>query len=575
MTKQIIHREADSEQFDLSPSVPPLLKKIYASRKITCDADIDRDLTALLPYDKLLCIDAAVDRLVKAIEQQQRILIIGDFDADGATSTVVAVRSLRSFGAANVDYLVPNRFTYGYGLTPGIVELASERNPDLIITVDNGISSNAGVDKANEKGIEVLITDHHLPSNEHPLPKAVAIVNPNQVGDEFPSKSLAGVGVIFYVMLALRARLKSMNWFELHDLDVPNMAELLDLVALGTVSDVVTLDQNNRILVHQGLRRIRAGYACPGVRALLCVAKRNPDNVVAADLGFAIGPRLNAAGRLDDMSFGISCLLSDTSSAAVAMAEQLDGLNRDRKGIENDMNLQAYELVDNMQLDSDLPLGVCLYEPDWHQGVIGLVASRVKEKLHRPVIAFAKVDDDTIKGSARSIPGFHVRNALEDIAKKYPDMLTKFGGHSMAAGLSLNEEHFEKFKQAFSDEADKYLTEADCCGKVFTDGVLEGTDFTLPMAEMLRDGGPWGQGFPEPMFDGTFELVDQRIVGKNHLKLLLKVDAADVYCDAIAFNVDTDQWPNYNCKSIRVIYKLDINEYRGRRKLQLLITEIL
>ncbi|MDF1759066.1 MAG: single-stranded-DNA-specific exonuclease RecJ [Coxiellaceae bacterium] len=575
MAKQVIHRERASDDVDFSSEIPPLLKRIYATRNINSDSEVNRELTSLLPYDGMIGMEKTVDRLVEALQQQQKILIIGDFDADGATSTAVAVRSLRSFGAENVDYLVPNRFAFGYGLTPEIVELASKREPDLIITVDNGISSHDGVDKANELGIDVLVTDHHLPSNEKGLPNAVAIVNPNQFDDEFPSKFLAGVGVIFYVMLAMRSRLKSMNWFELNDIEVPNMAELLDLVALGTVSDVVTLDQNNRILVHQGLRRIRAGYACPGVRALLCVAKRNPDNVVAADLGFAIGPRLNAAGRLDDMSFGISCLLADSGSAAVAMAEQLDSLNKDRKGIENNMNQQAYAFVDEMQLDKQLPLGVCLYDAEWHQGVIGLVASRVKEKLHRPVIAFAKVDDDTIKGSARSIPGFHIRNALEEIAKKHPEMLTKFGGHSMAAGLSLNINHYEMFQTAFAEEVEKHLTEEDCCGKVMTDGSLESADFNLPTAEMLRDAGPWGQGFPEPVFDGMFELVDQRIVGQNHLKLLLKAEGVDVYCDAIAFNVDTDHWPNYNCSKIHVIYKLDINEYRGRRKLQLLITEIL
>ncbi|MDF1655039.1 MAG: single-stranded-DNA-specific exonuclease RecJ [Coxiellaceae bacterium] len=575
MAKQVVHRERESDDVDFSSEIPPLLKRIYATRNINSDSEVNRELTALLPYEGMLGMEKTVDRLVEALQQQQKILIIGDFDADGATSTAVAVRSLRSFGAENVDYLVPNRFAFGYGLTPEIVELASKREPDLIITVDNGISSHDGVDKANELGIDVLVTDHHLPSNEKGLPNAVAIVNPNQFDDEFPSKFLAGVGVIFYVMLAMRSRLKSMNWFELNDIEVPNMAELLDLVALGTVSDVVTLDQNNRILVHQGLRRIRAGYACPGVRALLCVAKRNPDNVVAADLGFAIGPRLNAAGRLDDMSFGISCLLADSGSAAVAMAEQLDSLNKDRKGIENNMNQQAYTFVDEMQLDNQLPLGVCLYDAEWHQGVIGLVASRVKEKLHRPVIAFAKVDDDTIKGSARSIPGFHIRNALEEIAKKHPEMLTKFGGHSMAAGLSLNINHYDMFQTAFAEEVEKHLTEEDCCGKVVTDGSLESADFNLPTAEMLRDAGPWGQGFPEPVFDGMFELVDQRIVGQNHLKLLLKAEGVDVYCDAIAFNVDTDHWPNYNCSKIHVIYKLDINEYRGRRKLQLLITEIL
>lgn len=573
MEKQVLRREVGQQDVELSSEIHPLLQRIYKARNVHSNNELCRHLTALLPYQDLMNIDAAVDRLLQALQQGEKILIVGDFDADGATATAVTVKSLRAFGAANVDYLVPNRFEFGYGLTPQIVDVAKEREPNLIITVDNGISSHAGVDAANAAGIDVLITDHHLPADT--LPDAVTIVNPNQHGDAFPSKSLAGVGVAFYVMLALRARLKSINWFELNNLDVPNMAELLDLVALGTVSDVVPLDHNNRILIHQGLRRIRAGLARPGVKALLHVAKRNPQNAVASDLGFAIGPRLNAAGRLDDMSFGISCLLSETLPAATAMAEQLDGLNRDRKGIESNMQKMAFEAIDSLILNDDLPLGLCLYDATWHQGVIGLVASRLKERLHRPVIAFAKVDDHTIKGSARSIPGFHVRDALESIAKQYPEVLSKFGGHSMAAGMSIDLKHFEIFQTAFAKEADKHLTEADCCEKVYTDGELQTAEITLPIAEMLRDAGPWGQSFPEPVFEGEFELVDQRIVGQKHLKMMLKLLDDDVYCDAIAFNVDTEQWPNHNVDTIRVAYKLDVNEYHGRRKLQLMVTNIL
>lgn len=571
MEKQVVRREQVAKDAALSDQIHPLLKRLYLNREITRDTELNRELGSLLPFNSLTGIDKALSRLMHALEKQERVLIVGDFDADGATSTAVAVRSLRSFGFDQVDYLVPNRFAYGYGLTPEIVVLAKERDPHLIITVDNGIASHQGVDKANELGIDVLITDHHLPADT--LPQAVAIVNPNLSGDLFPSKCIAGVGVIFYLMLAMRAHLKQKNWFELHDRDCPNMAELLDLVALGTVSDVVALDQNNRIMVHQGLRRIRAGMACPGIKALLTVANRNPDQVVAADLGFAIGPRLNAAGRLDDMSFGISCLLAESDTAAAAMAEQLDGLNKDRKGIETNMNQQAFDYIDDMQTESHLPLGVCLYDESWHQGVIGLVASRVKERLHRPVIAFAKVDENTLKGSARSIPGFHIRNALESIAIRYPEVLQKFGGHSMAAGLSLDVRHYEIFQTAFNDVVCLELSEDDCQGAILTDGALSGTDFTLPVAEMLREAGPWGQGFPEPLFDGCFEIIDQRIVGQNHLKLLLKVEGADIYCDAIAFNVNTDFWPNYNCSQIQVVYKLDINEYRGKRKLQLLITD--
>jgi single-stranded-DNA-specific exonuclease len=573
MQKQLERRELTQESIDFTYDKSPLLKRIYSSRHISKELQLNRDLSALQSYASLKSIDAAVDRFIIALNQGQTIVIIGDFDADGATSTALAVRALRSFGAEIVDFLVPNRFEFGYGLTPKIVDVAKEKQPDLIVTVDNGISSHDGVDHANSLGIDVIITDHHLPA-ENGLPNAVAVVNPNQDGDEFPSKSLAGVGVIFYVMLALRAKLKKENWFELNGIECPNMAEHLDLVALGTVSDVVTLDQNNRILVHQGLRRIRAGLGRPGINALLHVAKRDPARAVASDLGFAIGPRLNAAGRLDDMAFGVACLLSETIPAAKAKAEQLDNLNRDRKGIESEMQKQAYEYVDNMIKGKELPLGVCLFDETWHQGIIGLVSSRLKERLYRPVIAFADVGKGEYKGSARSIVGFHIRDALEHIAKNNPGMLTKFGGHSMAAGLSLPAENYPEFKKQFEELVSKNLTNDDCCAKVLTDGELEPEYFTLPTAEMLRDAGPWGQGFPEPVFDGTFELVDQKIVGQKHLKLILKLIGSDSYCDGIAFNVDLSRWPSNEEKTIKITYKLDVNSFHGRRKLQLLITNI-
>lgn len=573
MQKQLERRELTQESIGFTYDKSPLLKRIYQTRHISDETQLNRDLSALHSYSGLKGIDQAVARFIEALNEGQSIMIIGDFDADGATSTTLAVKALRSFGAEQVDYLVPNRFEYGYGLTPEIVDVAKTNDPDLIVTVDNGISSHKGVDHANTLGIDVIITDHHLPSDEG-LPNAIAIVNPNQPDDNFPSKALAGVGVIFYVMLALRAKLKKDNWFELNGLDCPNMAEHLDLVALGTVSDVVTLDQNNRILIHQGLRRIRAGLGRPGINSLLHVAKRDPSRVIAADLGFAIGPRLNAAGRLDDMAFGVACLLSETIPAARAKADQLDNLNRDRKGIESEMQKQAYDYVDNMIKGKELPLGVCLFDETWHQGIIGLVSSRLKERLYRPVIAFADVGNGEYKGSARSIVGFHVRDALETIAKANPGMLTKFGGHSMAAGLSLPADKYPAFKEAFEKLVADNLTNDDCCAKVLTDGELEAEYFTLPTAEMLRDAGPWGQGFPEPVFDGTFEIVDQKIVGQKHLKLILKLIDHDNYCDAIAFNVDLDRWPNSEEKTMKVTFKLDVNAFHGRRKLQLLITNI-
>lgn len=571
MSKVIIRREVAGDLSGLS-DLHPLLQRVYAARQITSSDEVDCELKGLLPYKDLLNIDEAAKRLVKAVTTQERILIVGDFDADGATSTALAVSALRSFGAQYVRYLVPNRFAFGYGLTPEIVDVAKDQSPDLLITVDNGISSVAGVARAKELGIDVLITDHHLPGDQ--IPEASVIVNPNQAGDLFPSKCLAGVGVIFYTMLALRSELKNMGWFEKINRECPNMAQFLDLVALGTVADVVPLDKNNRILVQQGLRRIRAGYTCPGILALLSVADKSRDSISATDLGFAVGPRLNAAGRLEDMSLGISCLLSRDPNSAHRKAKKLDHLNKERRAIETQMKKEAFDVIDQLHLDHQLPIGICLFDETWHQGIIGLVAARVKEKVSRPVIAFAKVSDDVLKGSARSVKGLHIRDVLDNIAKGYPHLLTKFGGHAMAAGLSIHPDSYDEFSTVFSNEVGKMITEADLQDHIETDGELQTDEFTLDVAELLRSAGPWGQNFPEPRFDGIFKLIDQHIVGRRHLKMVLQIPATDIMLEAIAFNMDTDIWPNHNCDSAHVVYRLDINEFNGRRKLQLLVEEI-
>lgn len=565
---EIVRRVVDGE--DELGSIPPLLRRIYLARNVRTADDLAYDLSGLYPFDQLLNVDKAVARLTEALEKQQHILIVGDFDVDGATSSALAVAALRAMGASHVSYLVPNRFTYGYGLTPKIVDVAKERNPDLIITVDNGISSHAGVERAKELGIDVIITDHHLPGQT--LPDAYTIVNPNQPGDTFPAKNLAGVGVIFYVMLALRAHLKEEGWFAQRAIATPNMGKYLDLVALGTIADVVPFDKNNRILVQQGLNRIRAGKMCRGIAALLQVSGRRAEHLKAADLGFAVGPRLNAAGRLDDMSLGISCLLADDKAQALQMAQELDGLNKERRVIEAKMQRDAFEAIDELALGQrELPFGLCVYEPHWHQGVVGLVASRVKEKWHRPVIAFAKEQDGTLKGSARSVPGLHIRDVLESIAVQHPELISKFGGHAMAAGLSLSADGYRKFADLFAKAVEARMDAAQLQGKYETDGELGSNDLTLVTAEMLFDAGPWGQGFPEPVFDGVFKLVSQRVVGGKHLKMVFQAPDAEHYLDAIKFSADLDEWPDYSCDSVRVIYRLDINEFNGRRRLQLII----
>ncbi|MBH3429353.1 single-stranded-DNA-specific exonuclease RecJ [Pseudomonas alkylphenolica] len=549
--------------------LPPLLTRLYAARGVQSADELDKSLARLLPFQQLKGIDAAVDLLVEALAQRQRILIVGDFDADGATASTVGVLGLRLLGAAHVDYLVPNRFEYGYGLTPEIVKVALERQPELLITVDNGISSVEGVTAAKAAGLKVLVTDHHLPGNE--LPDADAIVNPNQPGCTFASKSLAGVGVIFYVLMALRARLRSLGHYETRP--QPNIGELLDLVALGSVADVVPLDANNRILVHQGLERIRAGRARPGLKAILEVARREPARITSTDLGFILGPRLNAAGRLDDMSLGIECLLSDDQQLARDMAVQLDELNQDRKSIEQGMQREALAQLKDLPLES-MPFGLCLFEPDWHQGVIGILASRLKERYHRPTIAFADAGEGMLKGSARSVPGFHIRDALDAVAAQHPHLISKFGGHAMAAGLSLPADNFPAFAQAFDEEVRRQLREDDLTGRLLSDGSLSAEEFHLELARALRNAGPWGQHFPEPLFHGVFQLVEQRVVGERHLKVVLKSECGSVKLDGIAFGVDREVWPNPTVRWVELAYKLDVNEFRGQESVQLMIVHI-
>ncbi|WP_096087249.1 single-stranded-DNA-specific exonuclease RecJ [Agaribacterium haliotis] len=575
MSQKIIKRRSD-EVTNLSVAErrdPQALVKALLRARGEKDEGLDYGLKHLHSPKLMKGIDDGVELLVQALKGQQRILIVGDFDADGATSTAVAIRGLKALGAYQVDYLVPNRFEYGYGLTPEIVALACENKPDLLITVDNGISSIDGVAAAQAQGIKVLVTDHHLPGKS--LPDAEAIVNPNQPGCEFPSKNLAGVGVIFYLMLALRAKLREINWFTERSIAEPNLAIFLDLVALGTVADVVPLDYNNRILVAQGLERIKAGAACPGILALLKVASREHTKVSAADFGFAIGPRLNAAGRLDDMSIGIRCLLSDDWLQSLEVAAELDSLNKERRAIESSMQADALKDLEQLAEDGAGQNGVSLYREDWHQGVVGIVASRIKDRLHRPVIAFADADELEVKGSGRSISGLHLRDVLDEVATSNPGLVSKFGGHAMAAGISLPKERLEEFSRAFDLVCERNLTDELKEPVLWSDGPLSSEQLSLVHAEALKSAGPWGQAFPEPVFDGRFRLLEQRIVGAKHLKMLLADEAHDgLVLDAIAFGVDLELWPNPDVQSLRLVYKLDVNEFRGRRSVQLLVDDL-
>ncbi|NKB32172.1 MAG: single-stranded-DNA-specific exonuclease RecJ [Pseudomonadales bacterium] len=576
----LIQRRANNPDISFADSIHPLLQQVYRQRAIQSAAELELGLSNLLSPDSFKDMDRAVGLLTDCLQQKKRILVVSDFDADGATSCVLAINALRQFGAHHVDYIVPNRFEFGYGLTPEIVELAIRKKPDLIITVDNGISSSDGVSAANNAGIDVLITDHHIAPEQ--LPDAQAIVNPNQPDCEFSSKCIAGVGVIFYVMLALRSHLRAINWFTDQELEEPNLALQLDLVALGTIADVVALDRNNRILVDEGLKRIRIGRTRPGISALLQVANRNSSRLTASDLGFSVGPRLNAAGRLEDMSTGIECLLAESASRAHPLALQLDGMNQDRKQIEAEMRDQAFAYLNELSLEEEsLPAALCIYDERWHQGVVGIVASRIKDKYHRPVIAFARVDSEDngpieLKGSARSVQGFHVRNALDAVATKNPGMITKFGGHAMAAGLSLDLDKFAEFQQAFANEAASSLSDEQLQAKVLSDGLLETDWFTLETATAIDGAGPWGQEFPEPVFDGRFNLIQQRKVGERHLKMVLSpIQDPQRSIDAIAFNVAEEDWPGDSATEIEIAYRLSVNEFRGTVTLQLMVEHIL
>ena len=557
----------------LPESLDPLLRQIYANRGITSETQLERSLKGLLHYQDLNGIDVAISLLVEALKLQSRIVIVGDFDADGATSTALAIKALRQMGFQQVSYHIPNRFDDGYGLSPQVVHDVAKKGVDLIITVDNGISSFEGVDVAHEYGIRVLVTDHHLPG--HSLPQADAIINPNLADCAFLSKSLAGVGVTFYLMTALRAELEKQGWFTAQGLARPNMADYLDLVALGTVADVVPLDENNRIFVYEGLRRIRAGRCCAGDKALTEVSRKTLSQLVSSDLGFALGPRLNAAGRLDDMSVGVALLLTNDIGVAREIANELDGLNQTRREIEAGMQEEASTIFRQfITTQDDLPNGLAIYHPQWHQGVVGILASRIKEKLHRPVIAFAPSGDGLLKGSGRSIHGVHLRDALERLNTLNPGLMVKFGGHAMAAGLSLEEDKFPLFQRHFSALMAELVSAEQLQGVILTDGELSDSQLSLPIAEMLREAGPWGQAFPEPLFDGKFTLLQQRIVGSKHLKMMLQPINSHVMIDAIAFNVDVNIWPDNSIKTVELAYRLDVNEFRGQRNAQLLVEHI-
>lgn len=573
MSLKIVCRTFDKSKLLFTSSISPLLQRIYAARGVFSDDELHYSLSELYNYKKMKHIEHAADIIAETIINQQSIMIVGDFDVDGATSCAVAVSALKQFGAHDPRYIVPNRFEHGYGLTPEIVLKAKQFKPTLLITVDNGISSIEGVATARQHGMKVIITDHHLAGKV--LPEAEAIVNPNQPGCLFPGKNSAGVGIIFYVMCAVRTALKKKGWFS-KDRPFPKMATLLDLVAIGTIADVVTLDKNNRILVRQGLQRIRAGFINPGIQALIKVAKKHPGTLTTSDVAFSLAPRLNAAGRLDDMSAGIELLLESNAMRAMELARMLDRLNAERRNIEQSMQAEALDELNTLlpNKNKSLPSALCFYKSDWHQGVIGILSSRIKERTHRPVITFARDNSGLIKGSARSIPGFHIRDALADIDALHPGLLVSYGGHAMAAGLTLQEKDFVRFRQAFETVAGERLTEELLCTVILTDGSLSESELNLSTAELLCNSGPWGQHFPEPLFDDLFHIKEQKLLKNRYLKLTLTHPQSNKPVDAIFFNPDTKLWPNDNIKLARVVYQLDINEFRNKKKIQILVRHL-
>ena len=555
-------------------NIPPILEKIYTNRGLTSLADLPRSLRELMPWTGLLGIEKAAARLVQAVLQDEEITVVGDFDADGATATVVSMLALRSFGAHRVNYQVPNRFDFGYGLSAELVEhIVQTEKPAVILTVDNGIASHDGVTAANNHGIDVIITDHHLPPPT--VPDAWAIVNPNQVGDEFPSKNLAGVGVAFYLMLCVRAQFRALDYFNDKDLAEPNLAELLDLVAIGTIADVVPLDVNNRLLVSQGLQRIVAGWARPGVYALLQVAKRDAKYATAEDISFGLAPLLNAAGRLVDIGIGIDCLDADDLVKALPMAEELRDINQQRRQIESKMLDQAQAALDDLGLRKKLPQGVCLYDPDWHQGVVGIIASRVVDSYQRPALIMTRATAQELKGSARSVAGVHIRDVLVRVDQLEPGIMVKFGGHAMAAGVTILECNFARFAELFNQAVGEVFDCETYKAELLVDGELASDELNLPMADLLQRAGPWGNGFEEPCFYNKFTLLSQRIVGEKHLQLVLGLpNNSKVMLKAIAFNVDLARWPDWQCQQVGLAYRLRTNRFRGQISLQLLVMDL-
>lgn len=571
---QIKRRPVPAENFLKELKLPPLIEKLFLSRGIKDPKQVQYRLQNLHRPHTLSGLKQASKLLHQAMLKDEKIVVVGDFDADGATSTALFIRAMRAFGFNHLDYLVPNRFEFGYGLTPELVPILLEMQADLIITVDNGISSVRGVDVAKQQGLQVIITDHHLPGDV--LPAADAIVNPNLIDDQFPSKNLAGVGVVFYLLASLRSHLEDENWFKNKGLKAPNLAQWLDIVALGTVADLVSLDDNNRIFVTEGLRRIQAGHCIEGIKALVKIAGRDIEKSNTETFGFVLAPRLNAAGRLQDMGVGIDLLLTDNQAEAKSLAQELDEINQARKDIQADMQYLADSIIKQLDQVQRLPTGVCLYHKNWHQGVVGLLASKVKDKVHRPVIAFAPENEesDVLKGSARSIKGFHIRDALVEIHKQKPHLMKKFGGHAMAAGLSLQKDNYEDFRDTFDQFVKDSLTQEQLEHVVETDGELETLDLSMNVAEILNQFGPWGQNFPAPLFDGWFTVVDKREVGIGHCKMTLQTMDQRKKIEAIAFGIHPNQFQNEGGKN-HLTYQLDINEFRGRRNLQLMIQNVI
>ena len=554
-------------------SYSPIISKILSARGITSSEEVNYDLKTLTPYQSIHDIDKAAKITAQAIMQQQKIIIIADYDADGATSCALCIKGIKDLGSNNIEYIVPSRFSHGYGLSAELVDECAKAGAELIITVDNGITSVNGVEHANKLGIPVVVTDHHLPGQE--LPAAEALVNP-RLGAEKELLNLAGVGVAFYLLLAVRAELRVSNWFDDKDIPEPNLANYLDLVALGTVADIAILDKNNRTLVSQGLKRIRYKRCCPGILALLEISKRNPASVDSGDLGFALGPRLNAAGRLEDMALGIECLLADNYGRAIELASRLHNLNDERKQIEEGMKLEALAILDQQiegGLDAESNLSVCLYHEEWHQGVIGILASRIKDRTHRPTVIFATGEDGILKGSARSIQGIHIRDAFEAIDAEHPGVITKFGGHAMAAGLSIQSNKFDLFTTAFEKQVNKVSTPEDFENIIMVDGQLSSSELSIELAQEIKDLGPWGHHFPQPQFYGKFNIVNADILKEKHLRLKLQAGESSIV-NAIAFNCIDSEWKGMP-EQVELVYRLDINEFRGNKSLQLMVESLL